>query len=166
MDKSRVEPTIFFIEKYNFLRNFFLVIFMGNPSLRLSEVLSLCGLLKHQMVYPICIVSLCLGEIHQNEKSCDFCFWRFAFNSANCTDLDEIHPSEFTVKIPDSNSRLLMENYFFLLFNQNICCGYSKEPSQWCWKVILLITQPKYMLWVLKRTVSMRRFFWAPKTHI
>ena len=20
---------------------------------------------------------------------------------------------------------------FFLLLNQNICCGYSKEPSQW-----------------------------------
>ena len=29
----------------------------------------------------------------------------------------------------------------FLFFNQNICCGYSKEPL------------------VLKRTVSMRRFF-------
>ena len=27
-----------------------------------------------------------------------------------------------------------------------------------------LITQPRHMLWVLKRTVSMRRFFWAPKT--
>ena len=27
------------------------------------------------------------------------------------------------------------------------------------------ISQPKHMLWVLKRTVSMRRFFWAPKTY-
>ena len=26
-------------------------------------------------------------------------------------------------------------------------------------KIIFLISQPKYMLWVLKRTVSMRRFF-------
>ena len=26
-------------------------------------------------------------------------------------------------------------------------------------KIIFLITQPKHMLWVLKRTVSMRRFF-------
>ena len=25
--------------------------------------------------------------------------------------------------------------------------------------------QPIHMLWVLKRTVSMRRFFWAPKTY-
>ena len=28
-----------------------------------------------------------------------------------------------------------------------------------------LISQPKHMLWVLKRTVSMRRFCWAPKTY-
>ena len=26
-----------------------------------------------------------------------------------------------------------------------------------------LISQPKHMLWVLKRPISMRRFFWAPK---
>ena len=26
-------------------------------------------------------------------------------------------------------------------------------------KIIFLISQPKHMLWVLKRTVSMRRFF-------
>ena len=23
------------------------------------------------------------------------------------------------------------ENLIFLFLNQNICCGYSKEPSQW-----------------------------------
>ena len=28
-----------------------------------------------------------------------------------------------------------------------------------------LIAQPKHMLWVLKRTFSMRQFFWAPKTY-
>ena len=32
-------------------------------------------------------------------------------------------------------------------------------------KFIFLISQQKHMLWVLKRTVSMRRFFWAPKTY-
>ena len=30
----------------------------------------------------------------------------------------------------------------------------------------ILISQPNHMLWVLKRTVSMRRFFWAPKTYV
>ena len=30
-------------------------------------------------------------------------------------------------------------------------------------KIIFLISQPKRMLWVLKRTVSMRRFFSTPK---
>ena len=33
-------------------------------------------------------------------------------------------------------------------------------------KINFLISQPKHMLWVLKRTVSMRRFFEAPKTHV
>ena len=33
-------------------------------------------------------------------------------------------------------------------------------------KTIFLISQPKHMLWVLKRTVSMRRFFLAPKTYV
>ena len=27
-------------------------------------------------------------------------------------------------------------------------------------------SHPEHMLWVLKRTVSMRQFFWAPKTHV
>ena len=33
-------------------------------------------------------------------------------------------------------------------------------------KIIFLISHSKHMLWVLKRTVSMRRFFRAPKTHV
>ena len=32
-------------------------------------------------------------------------------------------------------------------------------------KYNFLISQPKHMLWVLKRTVSMRQFFRAPKTY-
>ena len=31
--------------------------------------------------------------------------------------------------------------------------------------MVSLISQPKHMLRVLKRTVSMRRFFWAPETY-
>ena len=34
------------------------------------------------------------------------------------------------------------------------------------WKTIFFITHPKHMLLVLKRTVSMRQFFGAPKTHV
>ena len=33
-------------------------------------------------------------------------------------------------------------------------------------KINFLISQQKHILWVLKRTVSMRRFFWAPKTYV
>ena len=35
-----------------------------------------------------------------------------------------------------------------------------------CTRNNFLLSQPKHMLWVLKRTVSMRRFFWAPKTYV
>ena len=31
---------------------------------------------------------------------------------------------------------------------------------------IFPITEAKYMLWELKRTVSLRRFFWAAKTYV
>ena len=33
-------------------------------------------------------------------------------------------------------------------------------------KINFLISQSKHMLWVLKRTVLMRRFFWVPKTYV
>ena len=35
---SRVEPTVFLMENYHFLWNFFLANFLGNPLLGLSEV--------------------------------------------------------------------------------------------------------------------------------
>ena len=33
-------------------------------------------------------------------------------------------------------------------------------------KINFLLSQPKHMLWVLKRTVSVRRFFWAAKKYV
>ena len=39
-DSSRVEPTICLMEKLSFSFKLFVAILMGNPSLRLSEVLS------------------------------------------------------------------------------------------------------------------------------
>ena len=33
-------------------------------------------------------------------------------------------------------------------------------------KISFFISHQKHMLWVLQRTVSMRRFFLAPKTHV
>ena len=32
-------------------------------------------------------------------------------------------------------------------------------------KINFLISQPKHILWVLKKTVSLRQFFLAPKTY-
>ena len=33
------------------------------------------------------------------------------------------------------------------------------------WKIIFFISHPKHMFWIPKRTVLMRQFFLAPKTH-
>ena len=48
------------------------------------------------------------------------------------------------------------------LKTQNAYRTLVKSAKQ---KINFLIAQPKHMLWVLK-TVSMRRFFLAPKTYI
>ena len=70
----------------------------------------------------------------------------------------------------------------FLNISWNIWFGISKELSHWggyfefpqhmiwLWNsatqnIKFLISQPKHMLWVLNRTVSLRRFFWPPKTY-
>ena len=34
------------------------------------------------------------------------------------------------VSIRPSVKSVYQKKYFFLFLNQNICCGYSKEPSQ------------------------------------
>ena len=41
---------------------------------------------------------------------------------------------------------------------------FSRPPDKSAyWKTIFFISHPKHMLWVLKRTVSVRRFFERPK---
>ena len=46
--------------------------------------------------------------------------------------------------------------------------GFSGRPPDKSayWKIIFFISHPKHMLWVLKRTVSMIRFFSASITHV
>ena len=50
-----------------------------------------------------------------------------------------------------------------IIFNYNPKCMLIFSVYQ---KINFLIYQPKHMLWVLKRTVSMRRFFSAPKLYV
>ena len=47
-------------------------------------------------------------------------------------------------------------------FQNHVSIG-SPNKRVYSW-LISLVTQPKYMLWVLKRTVSLRQFFWVPTT--
>ena len=40
------------------------------------------------------------------------------------------------------------------------CTIFDRPPDKSVyWKIIFFISNPKHMLWVLKRTVSLRRFF-------
>ena len=49
---------------------------------------------------------------------------------------------------------------------KNPISGIRPPDKSAYWKIIIIISHPKHIVWVLKRTVSMRRFFWAPKTHV
>ena len=44
-------------------------------------------------------------------------------------------------------------------FLKNFCDNFGPLVKSAYKKISFLISQPKYMLWVLKRTVSVRRFF-------
>ena len=52
-----------------------------------------------------------------------------------------------------------------LFFGMKTCIYRPPDKSAY-WTIIFFISHPKHMLWVLKRTISMRRFFWASKTHV
>ena len=68
-------------------------------------------------------------------------------------------------------SAAFLQNFNVLFSYQTIGVGiiiwYMGRPlvKSVYHKINFLISQPKHMLWVLKRTISMRRFFWAPKTY-
>ena len=52
--------------------------------------------------------------------------------------------------------------YAYAISTKFLCAGpYNTRPpnKSVLLKISFLISQPKHMLWVLKRTVSMRRFF-------
>ena len=56
-------------------------------------------------------------------------------------------------------------NLYVYNMYQHVNTSYSKQAFSVFQKINILISQSKHMLWALKRTVSMRHFFWAPKTY-
>ena len=47
-----------------------------------------------------------------------------------------------------------------LFVSKLVAMMFSRPPDKsGYWKFIFFISHPKHMLWVLKRTVSLRRFF-------
>ena len=58
---------------------------------------------------------------------------------------------------PDVTLSNFMETSFGL---QRVNTASMQAPDEGAyWKTIFFISHPKHMLWVLKRTVSLRRFF-------
>ena len=75
-------------------------------------------------------------------------------------------------------------SYFYILYFLWTCTIFKRTCELCLWmgnlrklcsrfldksayqKINFLISHPKHMLWVLKRPVSMRLFFWAPKTYV
>ena len=54
----------------------------------------------------------------------------------------------------------------FAMLYVHVRLGHLPSDKSVYLKIIFLISQPELKLWVLKRTVSMRWFFWAHKTHV
>ena len=79
------------------------------------------------------------------------------------TEVPELRNKEILVKVyataVNRADVLQVSTFYSSFFTQ---CGLIGVHNR---KWFFLISQPKHMLWVLKGTISMRRFFWAPKTH-
>ena len=58
--------------------------------------------------------------------------WRkLKFSSTAYNNKDLISVTKPRPDCPDPQIRVRKRKLFFLFFNQNTCCGYSKEPSRW-----------------------------------
>ena len=68
-----------------------------------------------------------------------------------------------SLRRPHGNGDLDMVGASYTRRKANVTEALVKSAYQ---KFNFLISKPKHMLWVLKRTLSMRRFFWAPKTFV
>ena len=68
--------------------------------------------------------------------------------------------------IISGTNNFTFDSAVLVFFFQKMVLVLDRPPDKSaCWKIIFFIYHPKHMLWVLKRTVSRRRFFLAPKTH-
>ena len=66
-----------------------------------------------------------------------------------------------------SNVSASASSEYFYMYLSAEKCRTIRPPDQSAYlKIMCLISRQKHMLWVLKRTVSMIRFFWAPRPYV
>ena len=95
------------------------------------------------------------------------------FQICHCAELNKIvgatmpvnpyDDRKVSLRRPHGNGDLDIGGSSYTRRKANVTEALVKSAYQ---KFNFLISKPKHMLWVLKRTVSMRRFFWAPKTFV
>ena len=71
--------------------------------------------------------------------------------------MDSYYSSRIRVKVLEYLWQILY-NYNMGLLN-NYQEGIRPPDKSVYWKITFFISHPKHILWILKRTVSMRRFF-------
>ena len=110
------------------------------------------GYMQFTTVYRIFSESLLKNLVTIYLSACNFavmCIHRESLMSDHVllNLLDQLGKSDKMQGLPRV-LRVCNENLIFLFLNQNICCGYSKEPSQWDGS----FEHPKHMLnwWVRK----------------
>ena len=68
-------------------------------------------------------------------------------------------PALITNILPENGKRKVLKNFEHLLYFSLLTVTCRPPDKSACWNIIFFISHPKHMLWVLKRTVSMRWFF-------
>ena len=87
---------------------------------------------------------------------------------SECVDVQPDRSFSLQIDMPSCTGLLIK------VPNQKVILTFQPEHMLWVLKrtvtmrqfKLILTFQPAHMLWVLKRTVSMRRFFRAPKTNV
>ena len=103
-----------------------------------KEIMKITQQAKRQLTLPIDISAAYKRE------------WRkLKFSSTSYNNKDLISVTKPRPDCPDPQIRVCNRKLFFLFFNQNICCLYSKEPSGW----VGSFEHPKQMLKLIGKKI-------------
>ena len=124
-------------------------VYWGATGSSLTPITMLCPWARH--INPILVLV-------QPRRTCPFITERLLMGHKESHWTNKTNTLYLTIK--------LWNSHFWFYKDSNPWTRPPDKSVLQYWKIIFAISQPKHMLWVLKRTISMRWFFWAPKTHV